>query len=284
MSNEPNDRGDEEPTRESSDGEPEGGPGGQPTRVRGDSTGGQEDDPFADQDDHGQPGGQGGQGQPSGRGGQGQPGGQGGHGQPGGQGGYNQGTSGDQGQPGGQGGQGGAQPGGQGGQGRDQPGGQGGQGRGQPGGQGDQVQTAGQGGYEQDPQAQQSQQSQAYQQEPAESSGTGLDPNIGATVAYLFGWVTGLIMLLIEDDEFVTFHAKQSIAYSIVVFVAYIGVAILGFILGMIPTFIGDVLGLLTLILYPVVGLGSFAGWVWLMYQAYQGNMYKLPVVGNMIA
>jgi len=85
MTDERNDTGEEEPTRESNDGRPDDGPGGQPTKVRGDST----DDPFDDQDDYnqGQPGGQGGYDQ-------GQPGGQDDYG---GQGGYNRGQQGQQG-------------------------------------------------------------------------------------------------------------------------------------------------------------------------------------------
>ena len=40
----------------------------------------------------------------------------------------------------------------------------------------------------------------------------GLDRNIVALLAYVLGWVSGLIVILIEkEDEFVRFHAMQSI-------------------------------------------------------------------------
>ncbi|MQY55153.1 MAG: hypothetical protein GH156_01060, partial [Dehalococcoidia bacterium] len=43
-------------------------------------------------------------------------------------------------------------------------------------------------------------------------SGTGIEPNIAGLLCYVLGWVTGLVFFLIEkDDEFVRFHAMQSI-------------------------------------------------------------------------
>lgn len=91
-------------------------------------------------------------------------------------------------------------------------------------------------------------------------------------------------MLVVEDDEFVNFHAKQSIAYSVVVIAAYFVVGMISLVFGLIPTFIGDLLGLMTWFLYPVVSLASFAGWVWLLYQAYEGNWFRLPIIGNIVA
>ena len=43
-------------------------------------------------------------------------------------------------------------------------------------------------------------------------SSTGLESNIAGLLSYLVGWITGLIFFLIEqEDEFVRFHAMQSI-------------------------------------------------------------------------
>lgn len=103
-----------------------------------------------------------------------------------------------------------------------------------------------------------------------EKSSTGLEPNIAGLVCYLFGFVSGIIFLIIEkDSKFVKFHAMQSTITWVVVFV-------LSFILGFIPL-IGWVLAIL---LWPV----SVILWIVLMIKAYQGSLMKLPIIGNMAA
>jgi uncharacterized membrane protein len=98
-------------------------------------------------------------------------------------------------------------------------------------------------------------------------SSTGMDENVAALVTYVFGLVTGIIFLVIEkESKFVRFHAFQSILISAV----YI---ILNMVLGFLP-----IIGwLLTLLLAPIF----FILWLFLLYQAYQGNLFKLPVIGD---
>ena len=44
-----------------------------------------------------------------------------------------------------------------------------------------------------------------------DKSSTGLDPNLAAALAYLLGFLTGILFLVIEkDSKFVRFHALQS--------------------------------------------------------------------------
>jgi uncharacterized membrane protein len=92
--------------------------------------------------------------------------------------------------------------------------------------------------------------------------------------------LSGIVILVIEDDEFAQFHAKQSIAFSLVLIAANIAVTILSVVLG----FIADPLTLLTWLLSMALWLGGLAAWAFLIYQAYQGNWFKLPVIGNMVA
>jgi uncharacterized membrane protein len=102
---------------------------------------------------------------------------------------------------------------------------------------------------------------------------TGLEPNVAGLLCYLLGWITGLIFFLVEkENEFVRFHAKQ----SIVVFGAFSVVSILLFILGLIPY-----IGLLFLVLNVLIGILSLVLWVMLMVKAYQGERYKLPWAGD---
>ena len=100
-------------------------------------------------------------------------------------------------------------------------------------------------------------------------SSTGLSPNVGALLAYLVGFVSGLVFFLIEkESKFVKFHAMQSIALSG-------GLFVLGLVLGFIP-----IVNLLVILL----NLLGVALWIVCMVKAYQGEWFKLPVVGDLAA
>lgn len=101
---------------------------------------------------------------------------------------------------------------------------------------------------------------------PKARTATGLPENTAAALTYLFGWVTGLVFLLIEkDNKKIRFHAMQ----SIVTF----GLATL---VSMVPV-VGWMLS-------PLVWLVAFILWLVLIVKAYQGEMFKLPVIGDFAA
>ncbi|MCX6694911.1 MAG: DUF4870 domain-containing protein [Candidatus Altiarchaeota archaeon] len=110
------------------------------------------------------------------------------------------------------------------------------------------------------------------------------DDNIMGAIAYLLGWLTGLIMYVMykEKSKFVTFHGLQSIILSVVEFVVFFVLAIFIWIVGMILGAVSFGIGfivvpigmLLILVLYLAVT-------VFLMYKAYMGEKYKLPVIGE---
>ena len=96
---------------------------------------------------------------------------------------------------------------------------------------------------------------------------TGLPENVAGLLCYVLGWITGLIFLILEkENQFVRFHAMQ----SIIVFGALTVVSI---IFNFIP-FIGWILGWL-------VGILGFILWIILMLKAYKGEKYKLPWAGD---
>jgi uncharacterized membrane protein len=96
---------------------------------------------------------------------------------------------------------------------------------------------------------------------------TGLQPNVAGLLCYLFGWITGIIFLLLEkDNQFVRFHAIQ----SIIVFGA---ATVADIVLRFIPVVGG--------ILSWIIGVLAFILWIVLMVKAYQGQRYKVPVAGN---
>lgn len=101
-----------------------------------------------------------------------------------------------------------------------------------------------------------------------EKSSSGLEVNLAALLTYLLGFVTGIVFLVIEkDSKFVRFHAMQST-------LTFGGLFALNIVLGLVP-----LLGLLvSLLLIPV----TVILWLVLMYKAYQGEKFKLPVIGDM--
>ena len=100
----------------------------------------------------------------------------------------------------------------------------------------------------------------------ASPSTTGMDPKVAGLLCYLLGWITGLIFLLLEkEDRFVKFHAWQSI-------LLFGGLTVVAFVLTST---------LVLAILVPLLGLAGFVLWIVLMVKAYQGERFKLPVVGD---
>jgi uncharacterized membrane protein len=101
-----------------------------------------------------------------------------------------------------------------------------------------------------------------------EQSSTGLEENVAGFLCYLFGFITGIIFLVIEKkSSFVKFHAMQST-------ITFLSLFIISLILGWIP-----IIGLLV---YPI-WLLSLILWLILMIKALQGKRYSLPIVGKMM-
>lgn len=119
--------------------------------------------------------------------------------------------------------------------------------------------------------------------EPNASPTAGLDENIAGLLCYLFGWVSGLIFLLLDKRRFVRFHAAQSIGLCAAALVVSIAFWIITFILGLITAMLGVPVGFLTALLFPLIMLGIFALFIFCMIKAYQNQMYKVPIVGNIV-
>lgn len=110
---------------------------------------------------------------------------------------------------------------------------------------------------------------------PGGESSTGLEPGLASLLAYLFGIVGGLVFYLIEQkNKYVRFHAMQ----SILLFAVFIVVWVAWFILEIILP------SSLTCLLSPVVSLVGLAYLILtivLMIKAYQGEKFKLPIIGD---
>ena len=103
---------------------------------------------------------------------------------------------------------------------------------------------------------------------PPQTGGSGLDQNVASGLAYVLTIITGIIFLLTDKRPEVRFHSMQAILFGIVW-------AVISFLTGPIR------LGPLSLLLW-LASIGMFVLWIVLMIQAFQGNHFKLPIIGDL--
>lgn len=110
-----------------------------------------------------------------------------------------------------------------------------------------------------------------------EGNATGTQSKLIAALTYLLGFVSGIIFLYLEPydkDEFVRFHARQSIVYSIAWFAINV---ILSVFVAVMPGALGGIVRFLQ----SIINLGLAVFWVFLMYQAYRGERYRIPELAD---
>ena len=103
---------------------------------------------------------------------------------------------------------------------------------------------------------------------PVASSG-GLTDNVAGALAYVT-FIPAIIFLVMEPynkNKFIRFHAFQCLFFTLACFV-------LGILLMFIPI-LGAIVGLL-------LWLGEIGLWIILVLKAYQGQKFKLPVIGDL--
>jgi uncharacterized membrane protein len=129
-------------------------------------------------------------------------------------------------------------------------------------------------GYDTRPGAQQGYGQPQYNQAAA----GGLTDNVAGALCYVLGLITGIVFLVLapyNQNKFVRFHAFQSIFFH----VAFIILAIADTVIAMILPWS---LSMLASLLWMVIALGGLAVWILLLIKAYQGQRFKLPVIGDL--
>ncbi len=105
------------------------------------------------------------------------------------------------------------------------------------------------------------------------SASSGLEENIAGMLAY-FTIIPAIIFLLIEPynrNKFVRFHSFQCLFVCGALIVLHVALSIVSY---AIPLLMFPIWGLL--------GLAELALWILLVVKAYQHQMFKLPIVGDM--
>jgi uncharacterized membrane protein len=102
---------------------------------------------------------------------------------------------------------------------------------------------------------------------PLERTGMGIKAQTAAVLSYVFGWVGGLVILLLErENRYARFNAMQSL-----LFFGALGIA--QWTVGYMPS-----LGFLR----GALGIITFVGWIFLIVTASKGRYYKLPAIGEL--
>ncbi len=91
-----------------------------------------------------------------------------------------------------------------------------------------------------------------------------LDANLAAALSYF--WIIGLVFFIIEKrSKFVRFHALQALLYGVALFIVAVVLEFLPFIF-----FVGY-----------LIHLAWLLGAIYSAVQAYNGQWFKLPIVGD---
>ena len=119
---------------------------------------------------------------------------------------------------------------------------------------------------------------------PGETGSKTMDTNLVGALTYLAGFVTGIVFLVLDpykSNSFVRFHAFQSIFFN----VAGIAFWIIWMILSAVLTHLtAGVFGLIAVPLMLIFTVAGFGIWIFLMVQAYQQKLFRLPIVGKFAA
>jgi uncharacterized membrane protein len=106
-------------------------------------------------------------------------------------------------------------------------------------------------------------------------SAAGLTDNMAGMLAYvtIIPAIIFLVTAPYNRNRFIRFHSFQSIFFCLALFVIAIALSIVT----VVPF-----MALITLPFHLLLGLGGFIVWLILLLKAYQGQMFKLPVIGDM--
>jgi uncharacterized membrane protein len=108
---------------------------------------------------------------------------------------------------------------------------------------------------------------------PAQTAASGLTDNLAGALAYLL--IPAIVFLAIEPynrNRFIRFHSFQSVFFAVALIALSVALSILTFI---------PFIGLILIPVHLLIGLGSFVVWIILTLKAYQGQTFKLPVIGD---
>jgi uncharacterized membrane protein len=103
----------------------------------------------------------------------------------------------------------------------------------------------------------------------------GMADNVAGMLAYVT-IIPAIIFLVMEPynrNRFIRFHSFQCLFFAAALVILHIGLSIFTIV---------PFLALITFPLHLLVSLGGFILWIVLLLKANQGQMYKLPYIGDL--
>ena len=102
----------------------------------------------------------------------------------------------------------------------------------------------------------------------------GLSDNVAGMLAYvtIIPAIIFLVTAPYNKNRFIRFHSFQCLFFCLALIVISIAFSILS----VVPF-----MALLTIPLQMIIGLGSLIVWIVLLLKANQGQMFKLPIIGD---
>lgn len=125
-------------------------------------------------------------------------------------------------------------------------------------------------------------------------SALGLDGNLAAALGYPVGIIAIICLIMEKENRFVKFHALQSILLHVAMMIVGIGLAIVFMIIGIVLGVaaaaanssagggLAGIFGLLSFLIWILILVAYVGGLIMAAVKAYNGLMYKLPIVGNL--
>jgi|AntDeeMetagen134_2_1112570.scaffolds.fasta_scaffold08156_2 uncharacterized membrane protein len=111
-----------------------------------------------------------------------------------------------------------------------------------------------------------------------QESALGLDANVVSALAYFPLPLVGFVLLFVEDsNEFVRFHAAQSVVTVLTIVFVRLSAEFVG-------SFLPGPVALLWGLLVGLVNIGFLLVLLFLAYRAYSGDRFELPVVSDVTA
>lgn len=122
-------------------------------------------------------------------------------------------------------------------------------------------------------------------------SAIGLDANVAAALGYPIGIIAIINLIMEKENKFVRFHAVQTLLLFVLWIVLFFVLMILTVALTIIGAIIAQGLGsgiagliinLVWIVLWLLVPFILLALMIFAAVKAFQGQMYKLPIIGNL--
>jgi len=109
----------------------------------------------------------------------------------------------------------------------------------------------------------------------AVSSNQGMTDNVAGMLAYIT-IIPAIIFLVMEPynrNRFIRFHSFQCLFFAAALIILHVGLGILSAV---------PFMGVLTFPFHMLISIGAFVVWIVLLIKANQGQMYKLPFIGDL--